>query len=161
MSSAPKPEHNGQHSFSLIELAALALLAGMLAGAVVPVYLGSVRDPGTTEAKGVAAALWGGLLACAQAEPEATCTLASQYARAGLDARGVTADARWAATTPTSRLTRNPANGLYSATPERDLIVVRGQPGKDTAGVVLRFTFNNSTGVGTFTCDTGRGDAAC
>jgi type IV pilus assembly protein PilA len=142
--------------FTLIEMLIVVLLVGILAAIAAPVYFGYTKDARTSEAKAIIGSLWTALQGCSQAAIGTACTVAGQYARAGLTG-GTTVDGRWtvavgAANTVTMDATTNKLGA--SATPLTEL---DGVTGKDTAGLKVRFSWDNTALTGSFQCDTGGG----
>lgn len=150
----------GERGFTLIELLIVILIVGILAAVAVPLYLGYVKDAKTTEAKSTAGALWTGLQGCAQASQGSSCTVSAQRSRAGIDASDdMTPDKRWKMTGGANTVLLDSANKYQGST--NPLIILTGQPGKDTSAIIVNFNWDNTGSQGSFTCDTGSGAGAC
>ncbi len=143
--------------FTIIELVVVLMIIGVLAAAASPIYLGYVRDAKTTEAKGVAAALWTAVTTNALSACGAPATVAAGYPKAGLDTTGSTVPARWSATGGSNSITTDCATGAI--TPDGDVFTIIGVA-TDISEVRVKFVYAASgTPPSRLRCSTNAGSS--
>lgn len=124
--------------FTVVELVVVLMIIGILAAAASPIYLGYARDAKTTEAKGLAAALWTAVTTNALSACDAPATVAAGYPRAGLGTTGSTVPARWAATGGSNSITSDCATGAIA--PDGDVFTIVGVA-TDVSEIRVKFVY--------------------
>ena len=129
--------------FSLIELALVMLIVGILSATAGSLYLGYALDAKTVEAKAVAGSLWTTLQMNAIALCGTGSSVTGSYPRAGLTSSGGTTPGRWSVSSGgTSTLTADCGSGAYtvSASP---LFVIQGDSA-DVDVIQVRLAYSSA-----------------
>jgi prepilin-type N-terminal cleavage/methylation domain-containing protein len=128
-----------RRGFTLVELAIVMLVIGILAVSAIPLYHSYLQEARTVEAKTLAGALWTALTSSAVAGCGADTIVAAGFLRAGLDPAGATSPPRWQVVSGASNhVTVDCASGAYTL--DGDVFTVGGVA-SDVSAIQVKLSY--------------------